>query len=151
MPNCVRFPAAAAAGKSTLLRLLMGREKPTVGGHVALGEHNIVPNYFEQNQAEALDGELSVLETLVQASPDAKLNDLKSLLGRMLFSSGAMDKKVGRVTRGAAAKGAMQRHEHGVLPPRHACVAGGGERERLLEQHCMGPWPLRPLALAVRA
>jgi ABC-type multidrug transport system ATPase subunit len=35
------------AGKSTLLRLLMGREKP-LQGSVYLGEHNIVPNYFEQ-------------------------------------------------------------------------------------------------------
>lgn len=31
-----------------------------------LGEHNIEPNYFEQNQAEALDLELTVLETLVK-------------------------------------------------------------------------------------
>lgn len=83
-----------AAGKSTLLRLMMGREKPNQGD-VYLGEHNIVPNYFEQNQAEALDLELTVLDTLIQASPDAKLNDLKSLLGRMMFSGTAMEKKVG--------------------------------------------------------
>lgn len=31
----------------------------------------------------------------LQASPDAKLNDLKALLGRMLFSGTAMEKKVG--------------------------------------------------------
>ena len=37
------------AGKSTLLRLVMGREKP-ISGRVELGEHHIVPNYFEQNQ-----------------------------------------------------------------------------------------------------
>lgn len=61
---------------------------------VGLGEHNIVPNYFEQNQAEALDPQLTVLETLIRAAPDAKLNDLKQLLGRMLFSGTAMDKKV---------------------------------------------------------
>jgi ATPase subunit of ABC transporter with duplicated ATPase domains len=61
---------------------------------VRLGEHNIVANYFEQNQAEALDPQLSVLDTLVRAAPDAKLNDLKQLLGRMLFSGSAMDKKV---------------------------------------------------------
>lgn len=37
---------------------------------------------------------MTVLDTLIQASPDAKLNDLKQLLGRMLFSGSAMDKKV---------------------------------------------------------
>ena len=36
-------------GKSTLLKLIMGLEKP-IGGEVLLGEHNILPNYFEQNQ-----------------------------------------------------------------------------------------------------
>lgn len=36
-------------GKSTLLKLIMGLEKPT-SGEVILGEHNVVPNYFEQNQ-----------------------------------------------------------------------------------------------------
>lgn len=36
-------------GKSTLLKLIMGLEKPTKG-EVILGEHNVLPNYFEQNQ-----------------------------------------------------------------------------------------------------
>jgi ATPase subunit of ABC transporter with duplicated ATPase domains len=61
---------------------------------VRLGEHNIVPNYFEQNQAEALDLNENVLNTLVGSAPDAKVNDLKQLLGRMLFSGNAMEKKV---------------------------------------------------------
>ncbi len=52
-------------GKSTLLRLIMGREDPQ-SGSVRLGEHGIAPNYFEQNQAEALDLNLNVLDTLVQ-------------------------------------------------------------------------------------
>ena len=37
-------------GKSTLLKLIMGLEKSR-GGDVILGEHNVLPNYFEQNQA----------------------------------------------------------------------------------------------------
>lgn len=36
-------------GKSTLLKLIMSLQKP-VGGEVMLGEHNVLPNYFEQNQ-----------------------------------------------------------------------------------------------------
>lgn len=36
-------------GKSTLLKLIMGSEKPR-GGEVLIGEHNVLPNYFEQNQ-----------------------------------------------------------------------------------------------------
>ena len=35
-------------------------------GYVQLGEHNIIPNYFQQNQAEALNLKLTVLDTLIQ-------------------------------------------------------------------------------------
>jgi hypothetical protein len=45
----------------------MGREKPQYG-HVKLGEHSIAPNYDEQNQSEALDPELTVLEALMDAA-----------------------------------------------------------------------------------
>lgn len=40
-------------GKSTLLKLIMGLEKPS-RGEVLLGEHNVLPNYFEQNQVLSL-------------------------------------------------------------------------------------------------
>lgn len=94
------------AGKSTLLRLIMGNEQPNKGT-VRLGEHNIAPNYFQQNQAEALDLNLTVLDTLVRASPEAQLNDLKQLLGRMLFSGSAMDKQVKVLSGGEKARLAL--------------------------------------------
>ena len=79
-------------GKSTLLRLIMGQEKP-VKGNVELGPYNIVPAYYAQNQADALDQKQSVLNTMIKAAPDAALNDVKALLGRMMFSGKAVEKK----------------------------------------------------------
>ena len=45
-------------------------------------------------QSEALDPKLTVIDTMVQAAPDAKMNDIKSLLGRMMFSGKSMEKSV---------------------------------------------------------
>ena len=94
------------AGKSTLLRLVMGREEP-VEGDVQMGEHGIVPNYFEQNQAEALDPDKNAIETLQYAAPDAKLNDIKGLLGKMMFNGAAMEKKAKVLSGGEKARLAM--------------------------------------------
>ncbi|KAL4439755.1 hypothetical protein ABPG75_002756 [Micractinium tetrahymenae] len=94
------------AGKSTLLRLLMGREEAQEGT-VELGQYGVTPNYFEQNQAEALDLKLTVLETLIRAAPDAKLNDIKALLGKMLFSGAGMEKRVEWLSGGEKARLAL--------------------------------------------
>eukprot|EP00890_Picochlorum_soloecismus_P006450 jgi/Picsp_1/6806/NSC_04145-R1_abc transporter family protein len=94
------------AGKSTLLRLIMGQEKP-LEGEVSLGPHGIIPNYFEQNQAEALDLKKNAIETLQHASPDAKLNDVKALLGKMMFNGASMEKPVSVLSGGEKARLAM--------------------------------------------
>ena len=44
----------------------MGVEQP-ISGSVRLGQYNVHANYFEQNQAEALDLNLTALSTLMQA------------------------------------------------------------------------------------
>ncbi|CAL9199201.1 ABC transporter F family member 5-like [Musa acuminata AAA Group] len=80
-------------GKSSLLKLIMGLEK-SQGGDVLLGEHNVLPNYFEQNQAEALDLEKTVLETVEEAAEDWRIDDIKGLLGRCNFKSNMLDRKV---------------------------------------------------------
>ena len=109
----------------------MGRERP-LSGCCELGSHNIVPNYFEQNQAEALDLNLTVLQTLVQAAPDAKINDLKQLLGRMLFSGTAMEKKVRARVVGGWEGGLIWALEGGggAVLCRRRVLGGGGCLER---------------------
>ncbi|KAH7291262.1 hypothetical protein KP509_29G008900 [Ceratopteris richardii] len=90
-------------GKSTLLRLLMGIEQPTAG-EIKLGEHRVVPNYFEQNQAEVLDLEKTVLQTIVDAAEDWRLNDIKGLLGRCNFKAEMLDRKVSFLSGGEKAR-----------------------------------------------
>ncbi|GLT68905.1 hypothetical protein SLA2020_410980 [Shorea laevis] len=67
-------------GKSTLLKLILGLEKLR-SGEVLLGEHNVLPNYFEQNQAEALDLDKTVLQTVVEVADNWRLDDIKDSSG----------------------------------------------------------------------
>ena len=52
-------------GKSTLLRLLMKMEVPS-SGEVQLGEHRVIPNYFEQNQVWSLFSAVIISSFLVK-------------------------------------------------------------------------------------
>ena len=104
--NRIAIIGPNGAGKSTLLRLLMGTEAPQQGT-VCLGEHNIVPNYYQQNQAEALDLELTVLDTLQRAADKAGESDIKALLGKMMFSRDAYDRKVKVLSGGEKARLAL--------------------------------------------
>lgn len=90
-------------GKSTLLKLIMGMESPDKG-EVLLGEHNVLPNYFEQNQAEALDLEKTVLETVAEVAEDWRLDDIKGLLGRYNFKADMLDRKVSFLSGGEKAR-----------------------------------------------
>ncbi|WOL02712.1 ABC transporter F family member 5 isoform X2 [Canna indica] len=90
-------------GKSSLLKLIMGMEKPH-SGDVLLGEHNVLPNYFEQNQAEALDLDKTVLETVEEAAEDWRIDDIKGLLGRCNFKADMLDRKVSLLSGGEKAR-----------------------------------------------
>jgi ATP-binding cassette subfamily F protein 3 len=94
------------AGKSTLLRLLMGLETP-LEGQAALGEHNVVPAYFEQNQAEALDLSKEVLAMVFECVPDWSQSQVRSYLGRFGFSNEDVYKEAGMLSGGEKARLAL--------------------------------------------
>ncbi|EKF02204.1 MULTISPECIES: ABC-F family ATP-binding cassette domain-containing protein [unclassified Tolypothrix] len=102
----IAFLGPNGAGKSTLLRVIMGMEPPTEGS-VKLGDHNVIPGYFEQNQAEALDLKKTVMETIHDEVPDWKNEEVRTLLGRFLFTGDTVFKQVGALSGGEKARLAL--------------------------------------------
>jgi ATP-binding cassette subfamily F protein 3 len=94
------------AGKSTLLHLITGMEQPS-DGSIKLGDHNVLPSYFEQNQAEALDLQRTVVETIHDEVPKWTNEEVRTLLGRFLFSGDTVFKKVESLSGGEKARLAL--------------------------------------------
>jgi ATP-binding cassette, subfamily F, member 3 len=86
-----------------LLRLLTGRENADQGSAGIVGQ-NVVMNYFEQNQADALDLDKTVMETIQAASNGQSYNELRALLGQFLFKGDAVDKRVVQLSGGEKAR-----------------------------------------------
>lgn len=91
------------AGKSTLLRILMGKEQPDQGSAEFIGS-NVYPAYFEQNQADVLDLDKTVVDTVQAASHGQSYNELRALLGQFLFKGDAVEKKVENLSGGEKAR-----------------------------------------------
>lgn len=84
-------------GKSTLLKAIMG--SIDFDGQVHLG-HNVQISYFAQDQAEKLNPEYSIFETVDLIAKGELRKDLRSILGAFLFSGEDIDKKVGVLSGG---------------------------------------------------
>ncbi|MGB5363884.1 MAG: ATP-binding cassette domain-containing protein [Aureibaculum sp.] len=87
----IAFVGQNGQGKTTLAKMIV-HEIPFKGS-LKLG-HNVQIGYFAQNQAEYLNGEKTVLETMEDASTDGNRVKVRDMLGSFLFSGDDVEKKV---------------------------------------------------------
>ena len=88
----IAFLGPNGCGKSSLLRLIVGEDEP-LEGEIKLG-HNVLPSYFAQNQADALDLTKSVMNTIHDEAPHMKDEEVRTMLGQFLFSNDTVFKPV---------------------------------------------------------
>ena len=102
----VAFVGKNGEGKSTLVKCIMG-EIP-FDGHLKVG-HNIQIGYFAQNQAQLLDEELTVFQTIDNVAKGEVRLRINDILGAFMFGGEASDKKVKVLSGGERSRLAMIR------------------------------------------
>jgi ATP-binding cassette subfamily F protein 3 len=95
------------AGKSTLIKLLSETE-PLTGGQFRLG-HNVLPDYFAQDQYKELNPDARILDDIGELSPRSTQTELRSLLGCFLFSADDVFKRIGVLSGGERNRYALLR------------------------------------------
>ena len=95
------------AGKSTLMRMLSGEEAPD-SGRRTLG-HQVVMEYFAQDEAVRLDPALTVYETLAAGSPNDMVPAIRNILGGFLFTGDDVYKKAAVLSGGERTRLAVAR------------------------------------------
>jgi ATP-binding cassette subfamily F protein 3 len=88
----IAFVGKNGEGKTTLAKMLVN-EEPLTAGHVTIG-HNVKIGYYAQQQAEKLDGNDTVFDTIDQRAKGEMRTKVRSLLGAFLFGGDDVDKKV---------------------------------------------------------
>lgn len=102
----VAFVGNNGEGKSTLVKCIMG-EIP-FEGNLKIG-HNVQIGYFAQNQAQLLDGNITVFDTIDHvAKGDIRLK-IRDILGAFMFGGEASDKYVKVLSGGERSRLAMIR------------------------------------------
>lgn len=87
----VAFVGQNGQGKSTLAKIMVN--EITHQGKVQLG-HNAQIGYFAQNQAEYLDGNKTVLDTMIEAANETNRAKVRDILGAFLFRGDEVEKYV---------------------------------------------------------
>lgn len=102
----VAFVGKNGQGKSTLVKCIMGQLPFT--GDLKVG-HNVKIGYFAQNQAQLLDGELTVFDTIDYVATGDIRTRIRDILGAFMFGGEASDKKVKVLSGGEKTRLAMIR------------------------------------------
>ncbi len=100
----VAFVGRNGEGKSTLVKCLM--DEISFEGKLTLG-HNVQIGYFAQNQAQMLDREVTVFETIDQVATGDIRMKIRDILGAFMFGGEASDKKVKVLSGGERTRLAM--------------------------------------------
>ena len=87
----IAFVGQNGQGKSTFIKAIVNEFK--YEGTIKLG-HNVQLGYFAQNQAEYLDGEKTLLDTMIEAANDTNRSKVRDMLGAFLFRGDDVEKKV---------------------------------------------------------
>ena len=85
------FVGQNGQGKSTFMKAIVNEFE--YEGTIKLG-HNVQLGYFAQNQAEYLDGEKTLLDTMLEAATDTNRSKVRDMLGAFLFRGDEVEKKV---------------------------------------------------------
>jgi ATP-binding cassette subfamily F protein 3 len=101
----IALVGANGAGKSTMIRMLSGLEQPT-SGTIKLG-HNVLADYFAQDQYKVLDHAAEMLDDITGSNPKVDVVTLRSLLGCFMFSGDDVFKKLGVLSGGERNRYAM--------------------------------------------
>ena len=102
----VAFVGKNGEGKSTLVKCIMNETPFT--GELKIG-HNVKIGYFAQNQAQLLDGEISVFDTIDRVAVGDIRTKIRDILGAFMFGGEASDKKVKVLSGGEKTRLAMIR------------------------------------------
>lgn len=100
----IAFVGRNGEGKTTLARIILDELK--FDGHLKIG-HNVKVGYFAQNQAQLLNEDLTVFDTIDQIAVGDVRTKIRDILGAFLFSGEDADKKVRVLSGGEKTRLAM--------------------------------------------
>tara|TARA_B100000214_G_scaffold108917_1_gene76835 strand:- start:100 stop:2034 length:1935 start_codon:yes stop_codon:yes gene_type:complete len=135
----IAFVGKNGEGKSTLAKMIV--DEISFDGKIELG-YEVKMGYYAQNQAEFLDDNLTVLETIEEAANEETSGKVRSILGSFLFSNDDVYKKIKVLSGGERARVALCKlllEPYNLLimdePTNHLDIASKGLLKKALENY----------------